>query len=483
MKKISLYIAALLIVVAFTACDDNYDDWAAPQTNEQESAKDISFQASVVAGSIDLNTVTTDSIEIIKIDNITIEEGGTAQYEVYLGLDDEFAEQIGLPFAEKNNQIKVSTNDFEDALWAFYGKEGKSNSVKLRIYAIVITANGQATRVKTADMSLVAITKSLVIEENYYMVGTVNDWKQTGLPQFTSLGEGLFELIIDLTEDKTYFKIIPQSGLDDLDKFWGTALGSAKNDDDSKAGTLVYQREGEPEPGAMLIYGAGEMKIQLDMNNYTYKIGPKFEIPETMYITGSPWGWDIPGSYGLTPMNSADGFWKVVYLEAGSEIKFFPEASWDNGIGFMEATIPAESISLAGLTDNGGNVKVANAGWYIVALTVTADGDYTIQFAEPQIWLIGNTSNGGWSDIATNPADIFTIPADASGEFVSPAFVASDDLRMAIALPGIDWWKTEFNIFDGKIEYRGKGGDQAAVPVIAGQKAYLNFGSDTGRIQ
>lgn len=488
MKKISLYLITLLTVVAFIACDDNYEDWAAPQTNEQEDAKEISFQASVVTNSIDLNTITTDSIRIIKIDNVEVQEGGSVQYEVYLGSDDEFAKQVALPFVVDNNQIKVDTYELEDALWAFYGKEGKSNDAKLRIYAIVITAKGQATRVKAADMPLTAITKTLPIEENYYMVGTVNNWAMTDLVQFTNLGDGMFELAIDLINAQTYFKIIPQSGLDNLDKFWSSALGAAKNDDDSKAGALVYKREGGDEPGAMLINGTGMMKISLNMNDYTYKIGPLFEMPENMYVTGSPWNWGLldGGNRKMTPINSVDGFWTLYYLEADANIKFFPQTeNWNNGIGYPEATIPQGSIDLAGLSDSGGNVQVANAGWYMIVLTADLDGVYTLQFFEPQVWLIGETSNGTWSNIATDSADLFAVPTTSDGEFVSPAFVASGALRMAVTLPlsGIDWWKTEFNLFSGEIIYRGTGGDQDAVTVTAGQKAYLNFNNNTGRIE
>jgi len=46
-----------------------------------------------------------------------------------------------------------------------------------------------------------------------------------------------------------------------------------------------------------------------------------------------------------------------------------------------------------------------------------------------------------------------------------------------------DWWTREFNIIDGKIEYRGNGGDQAAVPVTAGKVVTLDFNAGTGTIE
>ena len=39
-------------------------------------------------------------------------------------------------------------------------------------------------------------------------------------------------------------------------------------------------------------------------------------------------------------------------------------------------------------------------------------------------------------------------------------------------------------VFDGKLEYRGKGGDQEPrVAGVAGQKLYINFTQKTGKIE
>jgi hypothetical protein len=38
-------------------------------------------------------------------------------------------------------------------------------------------------------------------------------------------------------------------------------------------------------------------------------------------------------------------------------------------------------------------------------------------------------------------------------------------------------------VFNNKIVYRGNGGDQERVINAVGQKLYLNFGTDTGKIE
>ena len=67
----------------------------------------------------------------------------------------------------------------------------------------------------------------------------------------------------------------------------------------------------------------------------------------------------------------------------------------------------------------------------------------------------------------------------------SPLFTSGGNLRIfaASSVATTDWWTREFNVFDGKIEYRGAGDDQDAVPVSAGQKVTLDFNAGTGVIE
>lgn len=206
-------------------------------------------------------------------------------------------------------------------------------------------------------------------------------------------------------------------------------------------------------------------------------------MPNDMYIIGSVNEWKWENSYPMVPIHSNDGkFWSIQYFPAGAEIKFNTTKSWDGGeFGFSENRVPENSATYAGIEDAGGNIKINNEGWYIVWVTTLIEGrsyNYTVEFLTPKVYLIGETA-GGW-DI--KDSNLFTVPADGDGEFVSPAFIADNELRMCIKLDGVEWWQTEFIILNGKIEYRGKGDDQERVSVTSGQKAYLNFPKGTGVI-
>ena len=118
-------------------------------------------------------------------------------------------------------------------------------------------------------------------------------------------------------------------------------------------------------------------------------------------------------------------------------MKFAPQANWGNDFGFVDA-ISQESKDLAGLSDEGGNLKVGIAGWYLVYVSVIGD-DKVIEFEKPNVYLMGDTSYNGW-DAQLVEQDLFTVPGTADG-------------------------------------------DQAAVQGKTGQKVYLNFGNGTGRIE
>ena len=47
-----------------------------------------------------------------------------------------------------------------------------------------------------------------------------------------------------------------------------------------------------------------------------------------------------------------------------------------------------------------------------------------------------------------------TAPADASAQWVSPAFLAGGELRASIKVPGLDWWRTEFTLYKGDLYWR-----------------------------
>ena len=217
-------------------------------------------------------------------------------------------------------------------------------------------------------------------------------------------------------------------------------------------------------------------------------------LPTKMFIVGSftasnGWSVFVPLPQGY----SQDGFfYGVVYLEEGAEFKLSPKDSWGEDRGFDAVTFGDDSTSGQISQGEGTNMKNATAGWYTVVVKTKISGDkvtYTLTLSEAKVYLFGATGGDIWE---WNDANKFTAPANANGEWVSPAFTGSGEIRIAVDC-GIDWWKTEFTL-DGenKIFYRDKDmpsnweesyGAEYSQKGNPGGHIYLDFTKGTGHLE
>lgn len=221
---------------------------------------------------------------------------------------------------------------------------------------------------------------------------------------------------------------------------------------------------------------------------------PPVLLPENIYLIGKfcEWNWDK--CVAMAPVYGTDDtFWHLVYID-GEGIKFNTNKAWDNAeIGFGGITVNADSELGDEIIDAGGNIASSKPGWYLMIVKAVLNGreiTYDVTFNKPEVYLMGPvTEAGDWT--VKEPWALFTVPTTADGEFVSPAFAhdgsGDDSPRAYVSIPGHekDWWHSEFmvGISGDKITYRGKGGDQKRVDGKAGQKMYLNFTTDTGKIE
>jgi hypothetical protein len=211
-------------------------------------------------------------------------------------------------------------------------------------------------------------------------------------------------------------------------------------------------------------------------NSYKFEttLTAKDETPTEMYMIGTDfgaWTWDNPGVVSLTQVNGKSGeFWTIKYFTAANGFKFCPKKEWNGDF----TNLGAED---AGFTVADGNCFVPADGLYMVYVNL-ADSKLTIEPAA--VYGIGDCF-GGWD--AKMEAAKFAVSED--GKALTMTVPAAGNLRIYAESTAAtsDWWTREFNVFEGKIEYRGNNGDQAPVAVTAGQVVTLNFADNTGSIQ
>lgn len=208
-------------------------------------------------------------------------------------------------------------------------------------------------------------------------------------------------------------------------------------------------------------------------NSYSYTIQLVEELvpeyPETMYMIGAEfgnWDWNAETVVEMVRVNSHDGmFWCTRQITADQGFKFCAVREWNGDFA---------TLGTSDVTVKDGNLVVAETGLYTVIVDLAGN---KVSVAPAKVFGMGNAF-GGW-DEGKYP---FTINADGTATITT---AAAGDLRMYTEIEGNtgNWWQSEYNVFDGKIEYRGAGNDQAAVAVQAGQVVTLNFNAGTGTIQ
>lgn len=215
---------------------------------------------------------------------------------------------------------------------------------------------------------------------------------------------------------------------------------------------------------------------------------PKPEYPEELYMVGATiggWDWAANGVQLIPVHSNPHLFWAIVWMENGATdpgIKFAPQADW---IGDFGVSGDATNGVYAKGSDN--VPEPATSGYYMVVVNLET-GAETIEVNEPLVYGIGDVF-GAWD--AATPDYLFTV--DNVNKVIKFDNLAnSGNIRMHTTAstftpvgdgPAVEWWQAEFNIIDGKIEYRAGGGDQAAVAVTAGQNVSLDFSAGTGTIQ
>lgn len=258
----------------------------------------------------------------------------------------------------------------------------------------------------------------------------------------------------------------------------------------SFGGTLTSLTSG----GAGIKISNSEMGKYSVTATWTKRDGMQFKIvktedivieiiyPENLYMTGSDfggWDWSNAGVMRMIPVLShPNAFWRIVYCNAASEFRFSTEKTSLTDFGVNGTAINNE------YTKGIQNVKISTAGYYMLYVDLKNE---KISVTVPDVYLIG-AAIGNLIEYAYT-AGKFTVDNNTK-KITSPLFKNAGELRMyatcplsQIDSPKVNWDQMEFTLISNKIEYRGKGEEQAKMYVLAGKKVVLDFSTGSGIIQ
>lgn len=224
----------------------------------------------------------------------------------------------------------------------------------------------------------------------------------------------------------------------------------------------------------------------------TYQ-APKATLPTEVYVIGSSIGTAWSTWKPLAPVYDAEGqFYTMVYFPANGMFKWgLEQGDWRGGDRLRAINDNANAGVTVNEADNN-NIQIANAGWYVLNYSAEIVGNsvqFELNIYPGKAYVIGN-AYGDWTD--SNDALAMTAPADASGEWVSPAATVKEELRAYIKVPGYEWWRTEFTLLNGGLYWRVVNilsnwaenvGAEYSVTMQPGQKLYVNFDTNTGEVR
>ncbi|MDY2974666.1 MAG: DUF5115 domain-containing protein [Alloprevotella sp.] len=279
MKRLAFYAGALLTALSFTACDEDYTDWANPQSNPQ-----LDPTNGVALSMTALPTETIDKenapevVQLLQTGAVAeAPEGSTVKLNKLF-----VNEKHALPFTEENGVVSVNVAQLDSVVEvAYLSRQRVERELQLTVDASVIAPDGSAFRTTSAPVAVSYLQETPpAVESAYYLIGVLG-WTAGDLLPMQDKGNGVFEATFELTGD-TWFKIFPQSALVGGNINWDAVLGSSIDGDTSSDAFVTWK-------GAQAFKaGAGKSKVTIDMVNWRYSIKP---VSAELYLTGSEYGW------------------------------------------------------------------------------------------------------------------------------------------------------------------------------------------------
>lgn len=469
MKKYMLFGGVMCAMLGLSSCDESFNDWASPSVNDPEAAL-AAYGIDVTGSGVEVNMNDAERPDSIRLVSIS----STNEEVVSLEYDKVTINDCKIPYVVKGKDVYVGTYAIDSlARLALKSQKYETRELKVSVDA----------HAKLQSGSSVAFTKEVIQKETpietpavdpngYYLLGEVNGngWNPEEPVWFAKVADGIYEVTVTTeNEGENWYKFYGGTDAGNWDGANAHVMGCDTNGD----GSLFNYINWSADLQCPIISGKGKWKVRLDVNNWTYTIN---EVKPDLFLTGSNYGWGDKWLQLVPFHSSEEDFWTIIYLHEGEQFKFAPQAGWGDDFGYTGTTINDEAgANITSSSD--GNLVVGKAGWYL--LKVQNGSTKALTVLQPNVYLIGDAA-GEWNIADSHK---FTVPTTEDGVFESPAFAADAELRMCVSVDGFDWWNSEFMVFNGKIEYRGRGTDQGRVNVKAGQKVTLNFTAGTGEIK
>lgn len=386
MKKNILLGGMLLCAAAFTSCNEDFKDWADPQSNAQGSSSET-YGITVAPGS-QSNVVMDNATEMSEIIAVT-----ASQEEVSsIILKDVTIGGQKLPYTYDNGIISVKSEQLDSLVEAVtLDRSATPHAVTVKTEWSAVLATGEAVPVESeTEITLTPYSNTPKIDpKGYVMMGDWQGWNRSNPTWMEEVEPGVYQTIVSTTSDgDSWYKFYSATPFtESTEPDWGlldaVALGSPKNGDNTSPNLLAWADD--PRYGKLetpVITGAGQWLVTLDMNKLSYKVEPK----ETRYyVVGGPQGWSTEDR---TCMFYALGANKYTYTTKWTNqwsLKIWDQDHFGDW-GACWGSVVDGSVDATGTLINSNSQAFGPAetgGWYTLVIDMGAKSYEWIAIDEP----------------------------------------------------------------------------------------------------
>ncbi|MBQ7419519.1 MAG: DUF5115 domain-containing protein [Prevotella sp.] len=403
MKKHIVLGGMLLCAAAFTSCNEDFDDWASPQSNVPGGSA-AAYGITVTAGS-DANVVMDNAAETVEIVKVAKNQDEIS----YITLKSVTVNGASLPYTYENGSIKVKSAQLDSLVEATtFDRSATSHEVTIATEWSAVLTSGESVSASAETAATLTPYSSVpaIDSKGYAMLGQWQGWDYSNPTWMTEVEPGVYQAtVITSDEGDNWYKFYKGSGFDEANFPWdAVALGCAENGDASSPNLLVWADD--PRYGGFqtpVISGAGEFLVTLDMNKLYFKYEPK----ETRYyIVGNPQGWSTTDKTCLFYALGGNKFTYTTKWTNQWDLKIWAQdhfgdwnAAWGGENG---STAASGSLVFGGDADGCGAIGPnAEGGWYTFTFNMASKTYEWTAIDEPTteydaITVIGGFN--GWSN-------------------------------------------------------------------------------------
>lgn len=389
---------SFVIIAGLVSCNDDYTDWASPQSNAaKDAAEKIAFTVQPSVSSIDFATEAAENIQLF---TTNLQDGQANEYTVTFSAEDKTETAV----LTATKEGKVTSSDLQAAVATIYGKAPIERTFAVEVMAdvTVTTENGSiVTEKKASPFTLKVKLDAPQISKHYYLIGAPSKWEPTETSlMFNHSGKDVYEdpvftIVFPVTDGETWFAITDDVAVEKND--WSYVIGCAEGNGNNGMEGKLARRSDIGDDGSFKIVVDGDasfVKLTLNMMEYSYKI-EKLNFAEYIYEVGNNnnWGNDGHPVYALQGPAYDGVYHGAMYLKSG--FKFRSNATDWNGSGNWGLNANGDEGIL--INDGGsGNLALTKDGFYKIIVDLVKM-TYSLTPFE-QLGIIGDGQPGGWDN-------------------------------------------------------------------------------------